>query len=184
MNIIKYSCHVGNRDNPIKDDRVYVKGSDKFKSDRMNAKVPKVLPHLYLGNHDYSIWIDANLELLVSNEDLISLLGDDECMVFKHPYRKTINEEIKACKHLDSVENINYHANKEGVLAACGIIVRKNTEIVNSLNEKWWVEICAGSSRDQLSFPYTLGTIAKYIETEWIFPFHSKYVRWHKHKTN
>jgi hypothetical protein len=61
-NIIVYSCHVGKRDTPVEDGRFYVKGSDKFNSDRMNAKAPKILPHLYLPKHDYSIWVDANLE--------------------------------------------------------------------------------------------------------------------------
>ena len=70
------------------------------------------------------------------------------------------------------------------MLAACGIVVRKNTETVNRLNEKWWAEICRGSSRDQLSFPYTLGTISKYIKTEWRKPFNSKYTKWHPHNKN
>ena len=80
-NIIVYSCHVGKRDTPVEDGRFYVKGSDKFNSDRMNAKAPKILPHLYLPKHDYSIWVDANLELKVTKEELIEELGDYHCMV-------------------------------------------------------------------------------------------------------
>lgn len=181
MKIICYSSNVGNYDNPIQDGRVYVKGSNKFNSDRMNAKAPKVLSHLYLPNHDYSIWIDANIELLVNPKELIELMGIYECMVFSHPERTTINEEIEATKHLDSLENRMYHKNKLGKLAACGIIVRKNTELVNTLNEKWWSEICRGSSRDQLSFPYTLGVVSKYLDVKFDHPFNSKYTKWKPH---
>jgi len=182
MKIIRYSCLVGNYDNPIKDGRVYINTIDKFKANRMNAKLPKVLPHLYLPEHDYSIWIDANLELLVTNEEFIEMMGDHECMVFKHPYRNTINEEINECVKLDSKENVQKHRNKPGLLAACGIIARKNTETIKNLNCQWWSEICYGSTRDQLSFPYTLGTVAKYIETEWTKPFNSKYTKWNRHR--
>lgn len=179
--IIVYSCLTGAYKG-IKDNRVYVNPSDKFNSDRMNAKAPKVLSHLYLPIHEYSIWIDANLELLISPLELISLMDNKECLVFTHPFRKTINEEIIACKNLDSFENLNYHKNKKGILAACGVIIRKNTETVNKLNEYWWAEICRGSSRDQLSFPYTLGAISNYLKTEIQFPFNSKFIKWNPHK--
>lgn len=180
--IIVYSCNVGNYDNSVKDGRLYINGSNKFNSDRMNAKVPKILPHLYLSPHNYSIWIDANIELLISPKDLIDMMEDKSCMVFKHPYRDTINEEIEECRKANiDVDNLHCHKNKDGLLAACGIIVRKNTFEARALSEKWWAEICRGSIRDQLSFPYTLGIISKYLKTDWEFPFNSKYTKWNPH---
>jgi hypothetical protein len=184
MKIIVYSCNVGNYDNPIKDGRLYLEGGDKFNSDRLNSKIVKVLSHLFLPEHDYSIWVDANIELLITPKELVELMGDYECMVFKHPKRENINQEIIECGLKDTEKNKQYHKNKPGLLAACGIVVRKNTETVNRLNEKWWAEICRGSFRDQLSFPYTLGTISKYIKTEWRKPFNSKYTKWHPHNKN
>lgn len=182
MKIITYSCNVGDHDNPIKDGRLYLEGGNKCNSDRLNARMVKVLPHLFLPEHDYSIWVDANIELLVTPKELIELMEDYECMVFKHPERENINQEIKACGSRDTEKNKDYHKDKSGLLAACGVVVRKNTETVNRLNEQWWAEICRGSLRDQLSFPYTLGTISKYIETEWKRPFNSKYTKWYPHK--
>ena len=181
-NIITYSCNTNNYDNYINDGRIYINTIDKFRSNRMNAKIVKILPHLYLQAHNYSIWIDSNIELLVNPKNLIDLMEDRKCLVFKHPYRNTINEEIIACKNLDNFENLNYHKNKKVILAACGVIIRKNTETVNKLNEYWWAEICRGSSRDQLSFPYTLGTISNYLKTEIQFPFNSKFIKWNPHK--
>ena len=181
-NIIVYSCHVGKRDTPVEDGRFYVKGSDKFNSDRMNAKAPKILPHLYLPKHDYSIWVDANLELKVTKEELIEELGDYHCMVLKHRDRIHINDEITECKGLDSIENLEYHRNKSGVLGLCGLIIRKNSELCNQYNERWWAEICRGRSRDQLSFPYTLGKISKLVRVPAGLSPHTQYTKRNPHK--
>ena len=179
--VIIYSCHVGNKDIPIQDGRLYVKGCDKFNTDRMNAKAPKILPHLYLPDHTHSIWLDANIELLVDKNYLIELLEDFDCMVFKHHHRNTIDEEAKECKTLDLKENIDCHINKPGILASCGFIVRANTSRCNDYNERWWAEICKGSFRDQLSFPYTLGKISKLLYPTENFP-NTQFTKIHPHK--
>lgn len=167
--IVTYSSVSGNYDDKINDGRLYIKPSNKFVTHRLNAKVPKIMPHKFLPKHKYSIWIDSNIRLKVEPEKLIEIFDYPLCGVFLHPNRTTINEEIVACKHLDSQENLEYHRNKPGILCACGVIIRKNTEEVNDLNEKWFSEIILGSSRDQLSFPYTLGSIAKPIKLKNIF---------------
>lgn len=164
--IIVYSSVSGDYDEKIEDGRIYIEPSDKFITHRMNAKIPKILPHKFLPPHEYSIWVDSNIHLKVEPQKLIDLFENPLCGVFVHPYRTTINEEINACIELDSIKNLNYHKNKSGALAACGFIIRKNTEEVNILNEKWMTEILLGSSRDQLSFPYTLGSIAKMISVK------------------
>jgi hypothetical protein len=180
--IILYSCLVGDRDNKIEDSRLYVNGCDKFSSNVMKAKAPKILPHLYLPDHEYSIWIDANVELTVSEEELIQLLGPYPCMVFKHHYRSSIEEEIEECITFDLKKNLEYHKGKGGVLAGCTMLVRKNSPLCNLYNEKWWAEICRGSFRDQLSFPYTLGKISKYVEiTPGLYP-HTQFFKRNPHR--
>jgi hypothetical protein len=44
---------------------------------------------------------------------------------------------------------------------------------MNALNEKWWAEICRGSSRDQISFPYVYRDKVNYLDT--VDPFDNKY---------
>jgi len=161
--IITYSSISGDYDNPINDGRIYINPSEKFSTHRLNAKLPKILPHKFLPKHNYSIWIDSNISLKVEPIDLLEIFDYPLCGVFYHPNRSNIDEEITACENLDTVHNLNYHKNKEGLLSMCGIIIRQNTPKVNELNEKWLIEILMGSSRDQLSFPYTLGTITKNI---------------------
>ena len=134
VKLIKYSCLVGDYDIPVQDGRIYVQGSTNFKSNNLNAKLPKILPQLYLEQHDYSLWIDANIVLKVDPLELIEMMGNFECLVLNHPVRTTINEEIIACDKLDSKSNLEFHKNKEGLLAACGMILRKNTQSVSQLN--------------------------------------------------
>jgi hypothetical protein len=137
---------------------------DKFKEPRRNAKIHKVLPHLYVDT-DISIWLDANISLNVSPEELVKLwLGDDDIAVCKHFERTCIYEEGEVCKtyQLDDPRLIDeqmsrYKKNgypENNGLAECGVIIRRHTPQINRLNEKWWAEICRGSSRDQLSFAY------------------------------
>lgn len=182
VKVIKYSCLVGNYDNPIQDGRTYIKGSDRFKQNVLNAKLPKILPQLYLESHDYSLWLDANIILKVNPLELIEMMQGFDCLVVNHPVRTTINQEIEACKLLDSKNNLDYHKDKPGLLAACGMILRKNTHAVNQLNCEWWSEICRGSFRDQLSFPYTLGTKALVINGEWNGIRENKYFKINPHK--
>ena len=137
---------------------------DKFVTHRMKAKLPKILPHKVLPEHDYSIWVDSNVTLQKSAIELLEYFEYPDVGVFRHPVRKTINDEIEICGKwkLDDEKNLFYHKDKEGKLAWCGIIIRKNIPSVHLACEQWWAEICAGSSRDQISFPYTLGKLATY----------------------
>lgn len=166
MNIKVYSCISGGYDNKLLD-RLYVNPCDRFNTHRMNAKFPKILSHKIkeLQNSDYTIWVDSNLEFKINPITLIEYFDYPKVGVFAHT-RKTINEEIKTCQSfgLDTITRLNYHIDKPGRLACCFLIIRQNCTEVNHLNEAWWAEICAGSSRDQVSFPYTLGTIATYKE--------------------
>jgi hypothetical protein len=131
--------------------------------------MPKILPHKFdLPEHDYSIWIDGNTSLKVPPEEIVEFFEYPKCGVFKHPWNRSIREEVEDCLELklDEPEKINYHKDKTGVLAHCCFIIRKNDPTVQEYCEKWWEEIMRGSSRDQLSFPYTLGLISKIIDSE------------------
>jgi hypothetical protein len=164
MKILLYSCVSGDYDNKLSD-RLYVSPSDNFTTHRMNAKFPKILPHKIkeLQYADYTVWADSNLKFHIDPLTFIEYFDYPKVGVFAH-IRPDINDEIRACKllKLDYPLKLDYHKDRIGKLACCFLIVRKNCEEVNILNERWWAEICAGSSRDQVSFPYTLGQIATY----------------------
>ncbi len=152
----------GGYDTKIKDGRIHVPASDKFVSHRMNAKIAKIMPHKFLPDHEWSIWTDANMKLKLSEEEYLKYFDYPDIGVFFHPWRSSIYKEIRACRKLDSAHNLAYHQGREGELAMCGLIIRRNTKKVHKACEAWWAEICRGSSRDQISFPYTMGIHATY----------------------
>lgn len=164
MKIKVYSCVSGDYDVKLTD-RIYIEPCNRFTTHRMNAKFPKILSHKIkeLEDADYTIWADSNIRFKIDPLSLVEYFSCPKVGIFSHT-KNSINTEIEACKlyKLDDNDRINYHKDKGGKLACCFLIIRKNCEEVSRLNEQWWAEICAGSSRDQLSFPYTLGKIATY----------------------
>ena len=151
---------------------------NKFKSPVLNAKIYKILSHLFIDD-EYSIWIDGNLFLKVEEKELIKLLGDKDIAVFQNPYRDNIYEEADECKRLKLDDNkiideqIKRYGNSVEGLGACYLIIRRNTKEIKRLNEKWWAEICRGSVRDQISFPYVFRDNVKYLPKR--NPFDNKF---------
>lgn len=166
-----YTANIGGYDFPREDIKCFTENVGQRNS-IMNAKMYKILPHLFMDT-DWSIWVDANTFLEVDPVTLLNRLGNKDVGVFPHPRRDCIYNEAKVCeeKRLDHPEVINEHMKrykdkgypKRNGLAYAGIIVRKHTEKIRRLNEKWWIEICKGSIRDQLSFPYIFDREFKYL---------------------
>ena len=145
---------------------ICIDGFQKFNSPILNSRATKILSHKIFPNSKWTIWCDSNIWLRISPEALLEYFDYPEVGVFAHPKRMTIDEEINICKskNLDSHKNLSYHENRKGLLASTPILIRKNTTRVESLNNEWMTELLTGSHRDQLSFPYTLGKIAKYLD--------------------
>jgi len=137
---------------------------DRFKDDRRNSRIQKILPHLYM-NAEYSIYHDANIRLLQTPEELIEKhLKDYDIAVYKHPTRDCLYDEASKCAvlKLDDPEVIieqvkayedNGYGKHKG-LAECGVIFRRHTDKVREFNEAWWAHYCRYSVRDQISFIY------------------------------
>jgi len=131
----------------------------------MQAKIYKILPHLYFPDHKYSIWIDGNILPISDIRLLIKYLKDANIAMFKHEDRSCIYNEAEVCSRVgkDSPETIEKQMNrylaenypKENGLTWNGIIFRKHNdlELIKAM-EAWWNELHTGSSRDQLSFIY------------------------------
>ncbi len=168
-----YSSICGSYDKPRTDVKVFSE-YNKFKDPRLNAKIYKVLPHLFMPDEEWHIWIDGNLTLKVDEKELIKLAGKADVTVFENPYRKTVGEEMEEIKRLklDDPEVVDAQTcNKNGRLPNCCLIIRKNTPDVARRNAVWWSEICAGSVRDQISFPGCY--VAKYLNK--VHPFDNRY---------
>ena len=166
-NVITYSAIHGDYDKDRDDIHIFrAEESDKFKLDVMNSKIYKILSHKYFPEHDNSIWIDANINLKVDIKVLLDeFLKDADIALFHAPFSDCIYKRVEAIKtrlhskyHKILDEQILTYK-KDGFpaeygMGQCGMIIRKNNDIVSEFNERWWSEICRYTNRDQVSFPY------------------------------
>jgi len=143
------------------------------------AKRFKVLPHEYLNEYDYSIFIDGNMTVRGDTNDLISkYLSDSNVAFFNHAENvldpnNCIYNEAEYIFHLGKKNNGNYKDNPELIkkqmtryfnegypqsngLITGMVILRKHNEVdCKKVMCKWWEEIKYNSKRDQLSFNYS-----------------------------
>jgi len=162
-----------------------------FNDKRRNSRIQKIMPHLYLDT-EYSIYLDGNIELLVEPQVLIDeFLKDKDVAAFKHPGWNDIYSEGEAIVRLgkDTKENIveqikeysKQGVKQDGGHCECGVIIRRHTEEVARMNEKWWAEYCRYGVRDQMSFTKAF-PIEKVNQIESKQGVHThKYFKYHAH---
>ena len=144
-----------------------------------NAKKFKVLPHRYLQDYEYSIFIDGNMYVVGNVDDLIEkYLSDSNIAFFDHNKnrmdpRDCIYDEYNAIMNLGKNDpNQNYkddpqtmydqvkryqdegYPSHNGLITGMVILRRHNEKDCIRVMEDWWTEIKYGSKRDQLSFNY------------------------------
>ena len=158
-----------------------VKSTPIYNDSNRNAKKYKILPHRYLKDYDWSVWIDGNIKVI---SDIRGLCTDDPYKVYDHMQvfdkRNCIYEEARAILNFGKInsektpergmknwkDNPNVIVNQmnrymsEGYpadngLATNPIIIRNHhdSDVIKNM-EDWWTEIKYNSKRDQLSFNY------------------------------
>jgi len=150
---------------------VEIKGSD-YKIVRVNepaltpkylSRIIKLLPHKYLPDYEYTLYLDGSVELLESPANIVKKYASRaDIIVHKHPWRNCIYQECKAVVDYRFVPHaqverqkrflISQHYPVNNELTENGVILRKNTEKINKLNEYWWKVCKSFTYRDQLSF--------------------------------
>lgn len=127
----------------------------------------KTQPHKYLPEHEWSVYVDANITIRVGMWKLVrDICKKEEFSVTRHYMRDCIYEERKICMKAKKDNGVESEAQikrykAEGFpehfgLNETGLLVRKNCKWVQDLDDMWWNEILNGSHRDQLSFNYCL----------------------------
>jgi len=140
---------------------------DNTYKNRRNAKIYKILPHLFVPDYDYYIWHDVSHELVTDPFNVVEThLKDKDVALFRHTQRTCIYEEAKILNELgyDHKENIDRQISyyKEcGLPENFGLFelpvsIRKNNTKTQSMNLAWWEQICRYSSRDQVSLPFCM----------------------------
>lgn len=132
------------------------------------SRLPKILAHKFLKDYQYSLYIDANVNLLSKKiyKKLDELIKKQvKFAVSSHFQRNCIYDEMLVCIQLgkDSIEKILNLCNKykkEGFpekygLTENNVIFRDhNDETVKKITEDWWYMLKNYSKRDQLSLMY------------------------------
>lgn len=157
------------------------------------SRVPKILPHLMLPEDaEYSIYHDGNFQLRQSAHQMIDILDDEhQWAAHAHPGRNCIYDEAQilireriGTRELVEADVARYRAagfpEKAG-LWANGMLVRRHTPEVASLNELWWEFYSRGCERDQISFPPALARSKVRVRTiqQNIFSSSCVVFRWH-----
>ncbi len=130
------------------------------------ARRYKILPHKYLQDYDYSLWIDANFDIIGDVEEYINKRSKKhKLLAIKHDMRDDIYEEAQACIDLEKDDHDTITRQVERYrdekypehngLIASGILFRNhNDKEVKQVMNDWYSEVYNYSRRDQLSFNY------------------------------
>jgi hypothetical protein len=139
---------------------------EKYKG-RRDAKIYKIMPHLFLPGYDFYFWTDPTHELVKNPHEVCEeYLKDHDIALFYHTTRKCAYKEAEEIIRLnyDYPElvrsQIDYYKSvgfpeKQG-LYELPVSIRKNCDKINIMGMRWWEQICKYSSRDQISLPFVL----------------------------
>lgn len=133
----------------------------------MNRKY-KILPHMFLNEYEWSLYVDANIAILCNPMDLAKkYLSKYDMAVPKHFARECVYDEARECvilgktkydetkKQMDKYKNEGFPKNFG--LGENNIIFRKhNSDNIIKLMTDWWEELNTQTKRDQLSLAYVL----------------------------
>lgn len=128
----------------------------------------KMHPHLLFPDHDASVYVDGNIDLIGDVATLAQRAVDDGALsMYDHPFRRCLYDEALTCARvgLDWLAPIRRHVERyarEGFprhagLFEANVIVRRHHEaLVMRTMDRWWAEWQSGIKRDQLSLTYAL----------------------------
>jgi len=127
----------------------------------------KINPHVYLPGHDYSLYIDGNVQVLGDPAALFEKYRRiTEIAAPRHPARNCLYDEAATCisngkGDPDRIREIVASYEQAGFPRGAGlfefhILFRRtfSTNVIR-LMELWWSEYEKGGQRDQITFPYS-----------------------------
>lgn len=170
---------------------VYI--SKEYTDPNRAAKEYKILPHKFLDEYQWSIWVDANYTITGSMRELLNQsVGKSHMAFLIHTERNCIYDEAEECirgkrdneqlirEQMELYKGEGY-PEKNGLLCGSCIIRQHNEPTVKKLMERWWNEICKGSRRDQLSFNYSVWKENLFYDVMSIHTYVNPYFRISKH---
>lgn len=129
------------------------------------SRLPKLKPHLFFQDYDYSVYIDGNARFERDPTALLEALNWPDFAVSEHPFRDNLYDEFSECSRM-GYDAPDVFARQEEKYRAAGLsdpaplyennlILRRHNETkVKELGDAWFLELGEQSKRDQLSLPY------------------------------
>lgn len=157
-------------DNPdLKSDKWEVVPFDTLGlSPRRASRLPKLLPHRYLPDHEISVYVDHSLTLIEPEIAVMAQSDLQGCDIAAYPHykRDCVYDEIEKCLSLRKADVAQSKAfrkrlKKEAFPMHWGLLenaflVRRNSPLMQWINELWFREYIYGPERDQFSLMYVL----------------------------
>jgi hypothetical protein len=138
-----------------------------FKDPVRNARLVKLLPHVFLPDHEITVWMDGSVEMRHPGVDALvdRHLLESGLATFRHADRDCLYQEAASCieqrkddpaviaAQVTSYRQAGYPDNAG--LVETAVLLRRSLEPeVVAFDEAWWAELRDHSRRDQLSFNY------------------------------
>lgn len=147
-----------------------------YSTPRMEAKFPKLIPHVLLPDYDIVLWVDAQVQITADDylEMMLDSLGDKEYAFIPHWVRDCVFDEIEAMyeeqeeKYRSSLSKKQVESYRKekmpehfGLWAGTSWIRRNKTEKANEIGSRWFCEDMRWntqeySSNDQLALAYVI----------------------------
>lgn len=164
---------------------------------RLQAKIPKMFAWQLVPGYDAYMWIDGSFSMCREDtvEFFVNELGDNDFVVFRHPVRPDIRQELRYTRKGVRQQRLylyNRYKNelyqemgdeifsdkdfKDDLLVTAGAFIYRNTPEVQKMMKEWWYFVSRYATQDQISLPYVLkksGIKVKIIERNLIkeFPY-------------
>ena len=134
------------------------------------SKIPKCFGWDLAPDYKFYIWVDASYQLFEgATEFLLKELGDNDILVFPHPFHKTVGEEYRFLKkelpkskylqkRYDSelLEEVYRLVDGKDPIYHAAIFIYRNTPEVQQALKEWWYYDSRYHLDDQLTWPKTL----------------------------
>lgn len=131
------------------------------------SRLPKLLPHRFLSDFQWSLYIDNTINLTTDPQEIWKHYSQKESSLicFKHPWRDCIYDEgeiIIACEYDDETrvrEQLDFYRSQgfpshSGLIAGTMLLRNHLDSKVIEIQEEWFNHVLRYSKRDQLSFPF------------------------------
>ena len=163
-----------------------------FESATKNARMLKILSHVFLIDYELSLWIDGNVKLRGKNIDEIpeKFLVNSDFSLHKHVKRTCLYDEEEACAiaKKDNVEllaaqvefyKIQGMPRNYGMFETAELARKQGSADVLRINTLWWQQLSQYSIRDQIALPFVFwgqGYSPNILPgSQWIDPYFHMY---------